>query len=118
MAVRPDWYWDQSLSPRFRGFSGQAAAKLNKEIEMDFSAWSLSDTIIVIIVMIASVVQIAITIYKTNQIARQQNLMQADIDQMRAALRDALLYTWADSGFEVELEPAKKRTGNAQQNTN
>ena len=85
---------------------------------MDFSAWSLSDTIIVIIVMIASVVQIAITIYKTNQIARQQNLMQADIDQMRAALRDALLYTWADSGFEVEVEPAKKRTDNAQQNTN
>ncbi len=80
---------------------------------MDFGSWSLSDTILVIIVAIGFVVQIAITIYKTNQLTRQQHQMQADIDQLRAALRDALRYTWADSGFEPVLEPAEKMTDNA-----
>ena len=72
---------------------------------MDFSAWSLSDTIIVIIVVIGFVVQIAITSYKTNQIARQQNLMQADIDQMRAALR----HTWGDLADEAGVEESAEK---------
>ena len=79
---------------------------------MDFSAWSLSDTIIVIIVAIGFVVQIAITIYKTNQLARQQHRLQADIDQLRAALR----FTWGDSGYEAGVEPTEQMTDKAQEN--
>lgn len=54
---------------------------------MDFAAWPLSNTTVVIIVVIGFAVQIAVNISRTKQLEKQQHWLQADIEQLRDELR-------------------------------